>query len=68
MYMRVAESLNRNILECKFVVCVDVINYVSCLNRNILECKCEGQIQNYRVCKGLNRNILECKCCLLSVR
>ena len=35
-----AASLNRNILECKSLFLITIIDAVCGLNRNILECKC----------------------------
>ena len=55
-------SLNRNILECKFILVCKFPGLILCLNRNILECKLNRGDYVIGQDGGLNRNILECKC------
>ena len=55
------ESLNRNILECKYPSRPHRIAFKPGLNRNILECKFKSLNLLRYVGYGLNRNILECK-------
>ena len=54
-------SLNRTILECKYVQVLPHVHSQASLNRTILECKFGTALSGGTNGTGLNRTILECK-------
>ena len=62
-FLQIKKRLNRNILECKFLIKQPANKAVNGLNRNILECKFKFKLTAIAIDNGLNRNILECKSC-----
>ena len=54
-------GINRNIMECKFIITQISEEEKESINRNIMECKYYVPAENKQVKKRINRNIMECK-------
>ena len=54
-------GINRNIVECKEVICWGMYSGEWCINRNIVECKVYYVSVFRDPAHSINRNIVECK-------
>ena len=55
------DRISRNIVECKCINDIGILDPVPSISRNIVECK---SVKNNEVCEiytGISRNIVECK-------